>query len=309
MEPGGAPPVAAMKILLAGGTGFIGTALVKRLTADGHTCAVLVRKDPAAYPSTEGVTYISYRDLPGISDVDAVINLAGEWVVGRWTEAKKDRIMESRVAATRLLVDWMASQPVRPKVFLSGSAVGIYGHRPGEILTEDSPLDPEQAFRYRVCKAWEEEANRARDLGIRTVNLRIGNVLDGGGGLLKLLVPWLRRSPVLIPFAPNNVNSWIALPDAVSLIEFALTNDAIEGPLNVVGPRPVTIRQLVQAIGKAIRRPVLGRIPDAVMQAIFGEFSRSLLDSQQILPAKALANGFQFEQEDLPQFLAITIPL
>jgi uncharacterized protein (TIGR01777 family) len=298
-----------VKVLLSGGTGFLGRNFVERLATAGHCCTVLVRRDPANYPQRSGVRFVGYDELPTLGRMDAVVNLAGEWVVGRWSPAKKRRIMDSRIETTRRLVDWMSEQSLRPRVFLSASAVGIYGNRPGEELSEASELDPERKFRYRVCRAWESEALRASELGVRTVCLRIGNVLDGRGGFLGMMLPWLRWLPFFMEFAPRTVTPWIGLPDALRMLDFALTDPRIEGPLNVVGPNPASVSEIVRVLGREFRRPALGRIPDGMVRAFFGEFACSFLDTQDVRPAKALANGFTFESPDLAPFLSECVSL
>lgn len=292
-----------MRILLTGGTGFIGRHLVSHLTAAGHECTLLVRR----LPSEEGPRCVLYEDLASVEPAEAVVNLAGELAVGRWTQEKKRRILDSRIGTTRRLVEWMATRDPKPRVFLSASAVGIYGHRPGEALTEASPLDRERKFRYQVCEAWEQAAGGAEALGTRTVCLRIGNVLDGSGGVIGLLRPWLRPAPFFMPFAPHSMNPWVALPDVIRLVEFALDQEEVAGPLNVVAPQSVTLRELTQALGDAMGKPVLGRLPDGLVRLAFGEFSEALLDSQDVRPDKALRHGFRFEHEDVGRFLSETM--
>lgn len=293
-----------MKVLLTGGTGLIGRHLVNRLVERGDECVVLVRKPVASYRPRQGVTYLAYVDLPLVQDVDAVVNMAGEWIAGIWTPSKRKRILGSRVETTRLMVEWMANQNPRPKTFLSGSAVGIYGDRPGEVLTEDSPTDPAYRFRCEVCRAWEAEASNAEPLGIRTVFLRIGNVVAPNEGLLGALIPRLRRFPFLIPFQEGTLNPWIALPDAIRLIELALDDQTITGPFNVVGPSKATTRQLMQEIGRLIHRQTFGQIPNVIPRLFLGEFARSFTETQDVRPAKAMAAGFVFEHRDLAEALA-----
>jgi len=292
-----------VRIVVTGGTGFIGRHLVRHVLNHGHTCELLVRRDPATLPAIEGVGYRRFTDIEALAPADAVVNLAGEWVVGRWTEEKKARIMGSRIEVTRAVVDWIQVQEVRPKVLVSASAVGIYGDRPSELLTEASPPDPRGRFRSVVCEAWEGEALRAESLGVRTVTLRIGNVLDSREGFLGMLIPWLRRAPFLVPFAPRAYNPWIALPDAVRLIDFAMKNERVTGPLNVVGPNPVRLRRLVESLGRVMGKPAFGTLPEPLVRLAFGEFAQSLLESQDVRPAKALSLGFEFEHPDLGPFL------
>lgn len=288
-----------MKILISGGTGFIGHHLVDHLVARGDRCVVLVRRPLSEFPDREGVRYIPYDEIDHAGTCDAVINLAGEWVAGRWTHAKKRRIMESRFDVTRKLVDWMERQEERPKAFLSASAVGIYGNRPGEILSETSELDPEMRFRYRVCSEWEARAARAEPLGIRTAMLRYGNVIDGREGIFGILLPWLRVLPVFMRLTPRSVFPWISLRDAIRLTERVLDDPTFAGPVNVVSPTPVPFETVVAALSKTIRRPVVGEVPMRIVRCLVGEVSEALVDSQHILPTKALEHGFQFEDPDI----------
>lgn len=290
-----------MRILLTGGTGFIGKRLVRRLVEEGHTCVVLVRRSPSQYKAQEGVTYLPNESLATVRDIDAVINLAGETVVGIWTSEKRKRIIQSRVVATRSLVEWMEALRERPRVLLSASAVGIYGNRPHELLTERSALDPKRKFRYEVCTAWEGEAEKAEALGVRVVLMRLGNVMSREGGVLGMALPLLRFAPVLVPPAPKSSLAWIALPDVLSMFSWALQND-VSGPLNVTGPEPATFRMFVKAIGKTLQRPVVGGIPPVLM-GVLGEFGRSQADSQDVRPEKSTNLGFRFEHPSLPDFI------
>lgn len=291
-----------MRILLTGGTGFIGKRLVRRLVEEGHTCVVLVRRSPSQYKAQEGVTYLPTESLATVRHIDAVINLAGETVVGIWTPEKRKRIIQSRVVATRSLVEWMEALRERPKVFLSTSAVGIYGNRPHEVLSERSPLDPKRRFRYDVCVAWEAEAEKAEALGVRVVLMRLGGVISREGGMLGMFLPLLRFAPVLVPPAPKSNLAWIALPDALAMFLWALANDQVSGALNVTGPEPSTFRMFVKAIGKTLGRTVVGGIPPALM-GVLGEFGRSQADSQDVRPEKAIQLGFRFENPSLPDFV------
>jgi len=299
MESGSTGSDVGMRILVAGGTGFIGTPLVDRLARAGHECTVLVRAHKYRPDPPPNVSFTPMSELQKVHEVEAVINLAGESVGQEWTREIKQRIVDSRVDTTRKLVDWMAGLIVMPRVFLSGSAVGIYGHRPGEVLTEDSPLDPKARFRCQVCAEWEYEAVRARELGTRTVRLRLGNVIDPAGGLVGMAVPRLRRFPFLVPIAPHRGFSWIAREDAIRMIEFALNDSSIEGPLNVVAPEASNLRTLAEGFGKLIGKPVVGALPAMAARLALGEMGQAITDSQDVRPAKALEHGFEFLRLDL----------
>jgi len=293
-----------MKVLLAGGTGFVGRSLVRHLVREGHECIVLVRKNYVGqeryFPTGTVLTPFNVRP----DEIDAVINLAGEPVAGSWSEAHKKRIMDSRVDTTRDLVQWIATLKNPPKVFLSASAIGFYGDGGDEELTETSRLDPKRSFLAQVCILWEQEANVAKKLGIRAVNLRLGNVIHANGGFLFGLAPMLRFAPVYSPIAPKAFLSWISMRDTVRLIEFALKNDEVQGPMNVVSPNPTTNREFYKILGKVKGRPVLGAMPSAILRKIVGPFSEAILASQRVVPAKALDHGFQFEDTDIAKLLS-----
>lgn len=292
-----------MKILVTGGTGFIGKPLVARLAAQGHECTLLVRGHRYQPEPPPNVSFTPISELQSVHEMEAVINLAGESVGERWTPEKKERIYRSRIETTQALVRWMNDLIVAPRVFLSGSAIGIYGHRPGEVLTEESTLDPRRRFRFQVCNDWEAAAEIGKGLRVRTVLLRIGNVIDPSGGLVGAVLPQLKKFPFLMPIAPHSRFSWIALEDAVRMIEFALGDDAIDGPLNVVAPEASDLRTLVQGLGKLTDKPVFGALPASAAKIALGEMGQAITDSQDVRPAKALARGFRFNKANLGEAL------
>lgn len=291
------------QILLTGATGFVGQAVVKALLADGHECFVLSRDPERAgriFPA--GVTPLAYdSQWPA---VPAVIHLAGESIVGLWTAEKRRRIMESRVQGTRQVVDWMAGLESRPEVLLSMSAVGVYGDRPGEILGEQSQTDPLHKFRAKVCLAWEREANKAAKLGVRVVNLRLGNVLHPSGGYLGKLLDLYRWLPIVAMGNPQAMLSWISLPDVCRLIPFALTNQEISGPLNLTAPNPVSQAQFFQTLAHTLGRRVYGRLPVPLLRLAMGAFADAFLDWQDVRPDKALAHHFQFTHPNLGEVMS-----
>jgi len=292
-----------VKVVLAGCTGFIGTRLVRRLTEKGHECTVLIRQHSSFPPDScpENVRLAPYSAMPNVAD--AVINLAGETVVGRWTKKKKARILDTRVDLTRDLVEWMAKLERKPSVFLSGSAVGFYGDRGEELITEATGPDPQQRFRSQVCILWEQEANEASKHEIRVVNLRIGNVLDPSGGMLGQMVPWLKRAPMIMPYGRKNYLPWISLDDTVAGIEFGMIHKDVKGPVNLVAPTPATIGHFFEILGGILKKKVKGQIPKWALKAALGDFSQALLESQRILPEKIVEAGFGFEHTDLEKFL------
>jgi uncharacterized protein len=292
-----------MRVLVTGGTGFLGRPLVAHLAGLGYDCTVLTRNPERGarrgFPSSVKIAP-SDRALP---PADVVIHLAGESIVGLWTARKRGAILASRVEGTRRLIAALRASAVRPHTLLAASAVGIYGDRPGETLDETSSPDPAMRFRAVVCREWESAANGAADLGLRVVNLRIGNVLDPSGGYLGGLLPVYRLLGGVQLGNPQAAISWVAREDAVRLITFALANDRWFGPLNVTAPAPATQQEFAAELALALNRRVITRIPPRLLETTLGEFSRALLDDQRVLPAKASAAGFAFVHPRLQKCL------
>ena len=282
-----------MNIAITGATGFIGRALSARLTAAGHrTTALSVRETPPA------------EDLRGC---DAVVNLAGEPVAQRWTKAARERIVNSRVQGTRHLVTALRQQP--PQVLVSASAVGYYGSRGDEILTENSP--PANDFLAEVCVAWEREAHAAEEFGVRVVTPRFGVVLGGaagkpGGALKQMLLPFKLGVGGRLG-SGRQWTSWIHLDDIVSLIEFAIANPTLRGPLNATAPNPVTNVEFTRALGHVLHRPAILPVPAAALKLLFGEMSQVLLASQRAIPETAVNAGFSFRYSDVDSALAAAL--
>jgi uncharacterized protein (TIGR01777 family) len=293
-----------MKVVVSGATGFIGSAIVRALLARGdHVVALSRSPDRARFAS--GVDVARF-DLAGPPDAapfegaDAVVHLAGESVAGRWTQAKKRAIYDSRVNGTRTLVDSIAACSHKPCVLVAASAVGYYGDRADEPLFESSA--PSTDFLAGVCVDWERETQRAQTLGVRTAWLRQGIVLGPGGGALAQMLPPFR----LLAGGPYGNGSqwmpWIHLDDDVALFLFALDRE-LSGPLNAVSPDIATSARLASALGHALRRPALAYAPGIALYAVLGGFASTLLASQLVLPDAALTAGFTFKHELLEQAL------
>jgi uncharacterized protein (TIGR01777 family) len=219
------------------------------------------------------------------------VNLAGEPLVQRWNEEAKRRIRESRVEGTRRLVAEIAARAERPQTLVSASAVGYYGSRGDEVLTEASPQGT--GFLAEVCAQWEEAANEGRALGMRIVKLRIGMVLGKGGALARMLPAfrWCAGGPL---GRGTQWVSWIHVEDVLRLIEFALEESRVFGVLNATAPNPVTNRQFTTALGRALHRPAILPVPAFALKLALGEVATVLLDSQRVLPRAALDRGFRF---------------
>ncbi len=286
------------RVLVTGASGLIGHAVVASLERDGVEVLRLsrggsgagqARWDPAA----------GAIDAKALDGVDTAIHLAGEPVAeGRWTPEKKARILQSREQGTRLLSESLARLASPPRTLLSASAVGIYGDRGEEVLTEQSPAG--SGFLADVCRRWEAATSAAADAGIRVVHLRFGVVLSREGGMLsKLLTPFLLGVGAVVGSGRQFV-SWISLPDAVAAMRFLLENPGLSGAVNVVAPTPATNRELTITLGRILRRPSIFPLPAPVARLLFGEMAdEALLASQRAVPRVLESSGFRFEHPDL----------
>lgn len=294
-----------MRLLVTGGTGFLGRALCARLRESGHDLVGLTRT-PSCAPAAAGIAWRGWDSgwEQEAASFDGVVNLAGESIAGaRWTEGRKRALRGSRIDTTRRLVQAMsAAGPRRPGVLINASAIGYYGPRGDDLLDETAP--PGAGFLAEMCRAWEDEAKRARSLGMRVVCLRIGLVLGPGGGVLAKMAP---------PFAcflggplgdGRQWVSWVHRDDLIGLIEWALGTDAAAGPVNATAPEPVTMRQFCAAVGRALRRPSWLPAPAAALRALLGEMADMLLTGQRVLPHVALGHGFSFRYPRLEEALA-----
>jgi uncharacterized protein (TIGR01777 family) len=261
--------------------------------------------------AAETVTWDGESALPpaALRDVDVVFHLAGEPVVdGRWDTPKKDRIFLSRVDSTRALVRAFAdTEPsARPRVLVCASAVGIYGSRGDELLTEDSA--PAAGFLADVCRAWEEEAARARDLAVRVVSLRIGIVLATEGGALAKMLPLFRLGVGGRLGDGKQWMPWIHIDDIVGMARFAAANEHVSGPVNAVAPQPVENATFTRALGKALHRPALVPAPAFALRIALGEAASVVLASQHVVPARATDAGYRFVHPTLAGALAALVP-
>lgn len=293
-----------MKVTITGATGLIGRRVSKVAQAANYSVFALGRRGVEGLPPG---AQVSVWDAPAgpppaesLAEAEAVIHLAGEPVAQRWTAEAKRRIRDSRVLGTRNLVDALAALERRPAVLISASAVGYYGSRGDEILTEPTP--PGSGFLSQVCQAWEAEADRAAELGIRVVKLRTGVVLAEKGGALERMVPVFRA------FLGGRVGSgrqwmpWIHLDDLAALVLHVLTHP-VSGAVNAVSPHPATNAAFTRALAAALGRPAVLPAPGFVLRAVFGEMAEVLLASQRVLPEAARRSGFSFHYPELDSAL------
>jgi uncharacterized protein (TIGR01777 family) len=285
-----------MHVAVSGAGGLIGSALTPELVSAGHRVTRLVRRTPGAgeiaWDPERGTI-----DAESLAGVDAVVHLAGETVDGRWTDDKKRRIRESRVGGTRFLAQTLARLELRPSALVCASAIGYYGDRGDEPLTEES--ESGSGFLAGVVRDWEAAARSASDAGIRVVNLRFGIVLSPRGGALgRMLTPF--RLGVGGPLGSGEqYMSWVAIDDVAGAIRHALTSEELEGPVNVTAPEPVKNREFARTLGRVLGRPALARVPGPVLRLVLGEFSREVLGGQRVLPSKLARSGYRFRQETL----------
>ncbi len=290
-------PVNSSRILVSGTSGPIGEVLVPSLKAGGYSVTRLVREQS----SGEGqVVWNPLQPLSpkSVSGFDAVIHLAGETIVGRWTEAKKARIRDSRIVGTRHLAEALTRTPQPPRVLISASAIGYYGDRGEEILHEDSP--PGVGFLAEVCREWEAASQPAADAGIRTVQMRFGVVLSPRGGALPKMLPPFRMGLGGKIGNGRQWWSWIDVKDLIGSIRHALKSELLQGPVNVVAPKPVRNAEFSKILATVLSRPSIFPMPAFAARLALGEMANELLlASQHVEPAKLIATGYSFQHADL----------
>ncbi len=288
-----------MRALVTGATGFVGRRLIEQLERP-----VVLSRNACRAAAQLGDVEAHAWDAEGrpppaaFEGVDTVFHLAGEPVAeGRWTAAKKRRIRDSRINTTRRLVEAMASRRERPRVFVSASAVGWYGDRGNDVLDESSP--PNDDFLAQVCKAWEAEAGKARELGIRVVMLRIGLVLGPGGGAIAQLSPIFKRGLGGRLGSGRQWMPWVHIDDVVRLAMLAADNQELHGPMNAVSPGVVTNAEFTQTLANTLNRKAFLPSPAFALRLLLGEFATSLLASQRVTPRVATDAGYGFRYPQL----------
>ncbi|MFN9717355.1 MAG: TIGR01777 family oxidoreductase [Planctomycetota bacterium] len=287
------------KIAISGASGLVGTDLKSLLESRGHSVIPMTRR------KSGGADVIVWDPSKGLADpsqlegIDTVIHLAGENIAGaRWNAAVKERIMSSRVEGTRSLVQSLSKVTNRPKTLICASAIGIYGHRGEELLTESAASG--KGYLADVCRAWEAEAMAAQSLGMRVVCVRIGVVLSPkGGALAKMLMPFKLGLGGIVGNG-KQYWSWIGLNDLVRAIAFCAENPSVSGPVNAVSPEPLTNDAFTRAVGKVLHRPTIFPLPAFMAKLVLGEMADELLlSSIRVVPSQLQRYGFQFEQPDL----------
>ena len=296
-----------MKVAITGATGFVGSRLVEELQARGHQPLILTRNRDAAlkaFPKVEAVAYTPTESgswQEAIAGCDGVVHLAGEPIAeSRWTPKQKQEILTSRQLSTRKIVEAIAKANPKPSVLVNASAIGYYGTSETATFDETSPSSND--FLAEVCQAWEAEAQKVKQVGVRLVVLRLGIVLGDGGALAKMIPPFK-----LFAGGPLGTGkqwfSWIHRDDLVNLILEALTRKDIEGVLNATAPNPVRMSEFCQVLGKTLNRPSWLPVPSFVPEALLGEGAKVVLEGQQVLPKRTTSYGFDYKYPTLQQAL------
>lgn len=292
------------KVLVTGATGFIGRRVCDTLQEKEYEVLAVSRNTERAKEKLQSVEQIhewkpetEQLSSDALSEVQAVIHLAGEPIAGRWNAKKKQRIRDSRILSTRNLVSSFASSESKPDVLICASAIGLYGATGDDSFTEESPTGTD--FLAEVCQEWEAEGQKASEYGIRVVHVRIGLVLGMGGGLLEQVLP-----PFKIGAGGRLGNgkqwmSWIHIDDIVGIIMHAIENDTIQGALNATAPNPVRNIEFTKTLGSVLRKPAIFPVPAFGLHLLMGEFAEFIMLSQNVLPEKTVASGYAFQYSTL----------
>jgi uncharacterized protein len=306
-----------MNLLITGASGLIGTALVERLWHEGHVVTRLVRSPAVPGPPSRGTTDVSWAPdrgwidteaLAGAGPLDGAVNLAGAGIGDRrWSPERKTVLLESRTTSTRLLVETLLRRSPPPRVLVSASAVGFYGNRGDEVLTEDSGAGT--GFLAELCGAWEAAATPAADAGVRTVLLRTGIVLSRRGGALRKQLPLFRFGLGGRTGTGEQYRSWITLEDEIGALLHCLSDDGLSGPVNATAPDPATDAELAKAIGGALRRPAMLPAPGAALRIALGpEMAEELvLGGQRVVPAALESRRFEFVHPRLAEAVGAVV--
>jgi uncharacterized protein (TIGR01777 family) len=296
-------------VLISGASGFIGSHLVQSLKADGHRVARLVRK--GSRPTNASTEVVGWDPIAGFVDrdslaslrPDAVVNLAGESIAQRWTDRRRRAIRDSRVLGTTGLSQALASLTVKPKVMVSGSAMGYYGaHRGDEVLDEDSA--PGSDFLAQTARDWEDATRAAVDAGIRVVFSRTGLVVGRSGGALQRMLPAFKLGLGGRLGSGRQWMSWIALDDTVRALRFMVDSAGLHGPVNLVAPEPVQNAEFTKTLARVIHRPAILLVPTAGLRMVFGSMAdNTLLASQRMTPKRLAGAGFVFRHPRLEEAL------
>ena len=295
-----------MRIAVTGATGMLGSALVRALVERGDEVTALSRNAERAREAL-GVSAETWADpeadqppLDALRGRDGVVHLLGEVIAQRWSDEAKREIRDSRVLSTRNLVAALSELPAeeRPRVLVSQSAVGWYGHR-GDEPVDESTEQPGDDFLAQVTADWEVEARHAQDLGIRVVLTRTGVVLSDSGGALEKMLPFFKAGIGGPVAGGRQYVPWVHVDDVVGATVFALDNDAVSGPVNVTAPEPVTNKELSRTLGRVLRRPAFAPVPALAVKALYGDMAQIVTTGQRAMPGRLTELGYSFRQPEL----------
>lgn len=292
-----------MNILITGGSGFIGNALIKHFTSINNKIVILTRDKKSIKPSANFYAISDLNELNTSLEFDCIINLAGAPINKRWTKKYKLELLASRINTTKKVIGFIKKLQYKPKLFISASAIGYYGSQEHKKpLTEEANFN--SGFTHELCSAWENEAMHARQLGVRTCIARLGVVLGGNGGAL---------SAMLLPFKlglggkigdGKQMFSWVALDDVINAFDFFITNEHANGIYNITAPNPVCNEEFTKILGKILHRPTFFTLPKFVIKMLFGEMGEELLlRGQNVIPQKLQQEGFKFQYPELENAL------
>jgi len=297
----------SVKILMTGGTGFVGSQLTSRFVQDGNEVTILTRSEKGSKKGAAGISYLLGDPTQkgpwqeAIKNHDAIINLAGASIFSKWTDEHKKAIRESRVSTTQNIVEGIPSHPEKKITLLSTSAVGYYGFHGDEELFEESP--PGNDFLAQIAVEWEGEALKALEKGARVIIARFGIVMGEKGGALSQMIPLFKK---YIGGPIGTGKQWfscIHIKDLAEAFAFLLKHSEISGPVNVCSPSPVRNKDLAKALGKALHRPSFMPAPGFMIKLVLGEFGSVILEGQRVIPKKLLENGFVFQYPDIHKAL------
>ncbi|MBN2210642.1 MAG: TIGR01777 family oxidoreductase [Sedimentisphaerales bacterium] len=296
----------AEKVIISGGSGFIGSAMAETLAQAGYNVVVLSRRSEGEEASITFDVWDGQTVGPWAQHLDgaaAVVNLAGESLADeRWTAERKQALLDSRVKSTRTLMDALEQTPRRPEALIQASAIGFYGSGEDDIFTENSPGGT--GFLAEVCRQWEQAAQPAQSLGVRLVIMRLGVVLGRDGGILKRLLTLFRRGLGGPWGSGRQWLSWVHLADVISAVEYFLHTPTAQGVYNLTSPQPVQVREFARCLGAALHRPAIMKAPAAILRLALGEMAdEMLLSGQRVEPRKLLQEGFSFRFSDLKNAL------
>lgn len=296
------------RVLITGGTGFIGTALSERLLGAGVEVTVLTRDSARALDHFSGrVRAVErFEEIGDGEEPEVIVNLAGKNLgAERWNDKVKRELIASRVDSTQRVIDYIAVSSSKPRLLISGSAVGYYGARGDESLDEQEPAGTE--YQSRLCAQWEQTAHRAEEFGVRVCISRTGVVLGRGGGALSGLLPQFRKGLGAVAGSGRQWVSWIQMQDLNDLFLRFMRDDSLHGAFNNTAPNPVTNREFATSIGRAVGRPVLLRAPGWLIRLAMGEMAHLYLTGQRVIPERHLQGGFRYRYPDIESALAASI--